>query len=303
VDSQASPDLTRRAPAAGASTSVDKAFDVCEALSLEPGGMSLSDLSRALKQPRPSVHRLLTVLKRRGYVRQDEETQRYSLGVKTLDLSFRMLGRSELRMHAYPVLKDYAAYSGCASFLAVPASGEVTAVHRSNASDVAMSTVYGREMPAHCAQYFGGDGHQAFPRPSPSLHSDGDVLPPSGLAAERAQGAASAELQWRPRVRVDALSCLRLAAARDVARGAELVRHLGFAQEQERPNGADAQRLCCTCAPVFDYSGREVARIGVCGHGPDDRAIAGVHTRGAWELARHVSMRLGYLSAVAMGVT
>jgi hypothetical protein len=45
-----------------------------------------------------------------------------------------------------------------------------------------------------------------------------------------------------------------------------------------------------------------VARIGVCGQGVDDRTLAGVHNRGAWELARHVSMRLGYLSAVAMGL-
>jgi DNA-binding transcriptional ArsR family regulator len=303
MDSQALADRPRRAPASSASTSVDKAFDVCEALSLEPGGMSLSDLSRALKQPRPSVHRLLTVLKRRGYVRQDEETQRYSLGVKTLDLSFRMLGRSELRMHAYPVLKDYAAYSGCTSFLAVPASGEVTLVQRSTTSGVSLSTVYGREMPAHCAQYFGVDGHPASARLSPPVHTGGNVCEPSELGAERAKEAASTESRFRSQVRVEALTCLRLADARDVARGSEVVRHLGFGAAQEHPAGAEGQRLCCTCAPVFDYSGREAARIGVCAHGPDDRAIAGVHNRGAWELARHVSMRLGYLSAVAMGVT
>jgi len=67
-------------------------------------------------------------------------------------------------------------------------------------------------------------------------------------------------------------------------------------------NGADGQqRLFCTCAPVYDYSGREVARVGVFGHGPDDRPILGVHNRGAWELARHISMRLGSLSALTMG--
>jgi IclR family transcriptional regulator, KDG regulon repressor len=262
VDSQALTDLTRPATGSWGSTSIDKAFDVCEALSLEPGGMSLSDLSRALKLPRPSVHRLLAVLKRRGYVRQDEETQRYSLGVKTLDLSFRMLGRSELRMHAYPVLKDYAAQSGCQSFLAVPASGEVTSLRRSETSEVAMSTVYGKEMPAHCALYFGTNGLRELPR----------------------------------------LSCLRLADVGDVTRGSELLRHEGFGEDEGPAGAASFQRLCCTCAPVFDYSGREVARIGVCGAALDDRAISRVHNRGAWELARHVSMRLGFLSAVAMGV-
>ncbi len=248
-------------PAAqGSSTSVDKAFDVCEALSLEPGGMSLSELARALKQPRPSVHRLLAVLKRRGYVRQDEETQRYSLSVKMLDLSFRSLGRSELRLHAYPVLRDYATQSGAHVFLAVPADGEVTYIWRPAAGEVAMRTVYGREMPAHCSLYFGGQGR-----------------------ADRR------------------LSCLRLAEPRDVARVGEIVRHLGFEAAGEPAGENGTERLCCACAPVFDYTGREVARVGVFVHAPDDRPLSGVHNRGAWELARHLSLRLGYLSAVAMG--
>ena len=251
-------------------TSIDKAFDVCEALSVEPAGMSLSDLARALKQPRPSVHRLLTVLKRRGYVRQDEETQRYALGPKMLDLSYRMLGRSELRLHAYPVLRDYATHSGYHTLLAMPSAGEVTYIWRSDAGDVAMRAVYGRELPAHCSVYFDGDG-----------------------AAGAALTPASATRTTRR------LSCLKLAETRDVSRSPELVRHLGFDTGDTAVVG---QRMCCTCAPVFDYSGREVARVGVFGHGPDDRPIAGVHNRGAWELARHISMRLGYLSAVAMGV-
>ena len=88
-------------------TSIDKALDVCEALSLTPSGASLTDVARAVGLPRPSVHRLLGVLKRRGYVRQDDESQHYGLTVKMLDLSFRLLGRSELRLHAYPVLRDH----------------------------------------------------------------------------------------------------------------------------------------------------------------------------------------------------
>jgi IclR family transcriptional regulator, KDG regulon repressor len=261
VDSSLAPPSPRPATAAGSPTSVDKAFDVCEALSREPGGMSLSDLARALKQPRPSVHRLLGVLKRRGYVRQDEETQHYSLSVKWLDLSFRSLGRSELRLHAYHVLKEYAAQSGSRVFLAVPADGEVTYIWRPEDGEVAMRTVYGREMPAHCSLYFTGD---------------------RGRASRR-------------------LSCLRLGEPRDIARSGESVTHLGF--EAAGPAAADAaERLCCTCAPVFDYTGREVARVGVFVHEPDDRSLVGVHNRGAWELARHLSLRLGYLSAVTMGV-
>jgi hypothetical protein len=37
-------------------------------------------------------------------------------------------------------------------------------------------------------------------------------------------------------------------------------------------------------------------------HARDDRALDGTHNRGAWELARHLSLRLGYLPAAAMGL-
>ena len=67
------------------------------------------------------------------------------------------------------------------------------------------------------------------------------------------------------------------------------------------PVAPDAmQRLFCTCAPVHDYSGREVARVGVFGHGSDDRPILNEHHQGAWELARRISMRLGFLPPGAM---
>ena len=75
-----------------AQTSLEKALDLCEALAGARRGLSVSDLARGLKLPAPTVHRLLGVLKRRGFVRQDDETARYGLTLKMLDLSFRLLG-------------------------------------------------------------------------------------------------------------------------------------------------------------------------------------------------------------------
>ena len=101
-----------------------------------------------------TIHRLLSVLKRRGYVRQDDNTARYRLTLKVLDLGFRQLGRSELKLHAYPVLREYALRTGTHCFIAAPAAGEVTYVWGAGPDEVAMHTAYGREMPGHCALYF-----------------------------------------------------------------------------------------------------------------------------------------------------
>jgi IclR helix-turn-helix domain len=230
-------------------TSLEKALDVCEALAGAQRGLSVTELAKAVKQPAPTVHRLLAVLKRRGFVRQDEDTARYSLTLKMLDLSFRLLGRSELRLHAYPVLREYVLRTGIRSFIAVPAAGEVTYVWHAGPDEVGMHTIYGREMPVHCAVF---------------------VDP----AANRR------------------LTCLRLEQAKDAAQPDRIAVRFGAAAQPP-----SIQRLLCTCAPVHDYTGRLVARVGVFTHAADERPFAADQTGSAMELARLISLRLGHLSA------
>lgn len=219
--------------------------------------MSLSDLARSLRQPASTVHRLLSVLKKRGYVRQDDETQRYGLTLKMLDLSFRSLGQSELRLHAYPIMREYVLRTPYRGFIAIPSSGEVTYVWSTGPDEVAMRTVFGKEMPGHCAIYFS------------------------------------------PRQATRRLSCLRLASSSELTRPDTTVVRLG-----PPPMEPDAlQRLFCVCAPVRDYTGQEVARVGVFGHGADDGPILTEHHRGAWDLARRISLRLGHMPAAALEST
>lgn len=225
-----------------------------ETLSQAPAGVSLTEVARARGLPRPSAHRLLAVLKRRGYVRQDEVSQRYSLTLKVLDLSFRLLGRSELRLHAYPVLREYAVRGRARAFVAIPSCGEVTYVWGAGRDTASMWSTYGHRMPAHCAEYFSG----------------------------AAQGTRR-------------LSCIRLGAGHDAGGRTPVLLRLGLADVQ------GGQRLSCACAPVYDYSEREVARIGVFGHGPDDGPALAECQRDVEDLARRVSTRLGFLPRAGAG--
>ena len=174
-----------------------------------------------------------------------------------LDLSFRVLGRSELRLHAYPALREYVLRTGARAFLALPRAGEVTYIWSTGPDDVAMHTVYGKQMPGHCAMYF---------------------------------DAGSARR----------LSCLRLERAADVREAGAKVIRFGDAAN---PPAAGSQRLTCTCAPVHDYTGREVARVGLFAHDVTEGALLTDHHRGAWELARLISQRLGSVNAHAVADT
>ena len=229
-------------------TSLEKALDICELLASSERGFTVSELGRSLKLPPSTVHRLLAVLKRRGFVRQDEDTTRYSLTLKMLDLSFRLLGRSELRLHAYPVLREYVLKTGLRAFIAVPRGGDVTYLWSAGPDSVGMHTVYGREMPVHCSIYV------------------------DRSAARR-------------------LSCLRLERSGDALHADRIAVRFGAAD----PDAAPVQRLLCTCAPVRDYTGRDVARVGVFVHAASEQPFASDQTAAAVELARLISMRLGYL--------
>jgi DNA-binding IclR family transcriptional regulator len=237
-----------------APSSLEKALDLCEALAGAERGLSVSDLARVVRRPVSTVHRLLSVLKRRGFVRQDEDTSRYSLTLKMLDLSFRLLGRSELRLHAYPVLREYALRTGLRSFVAVPAGGEVTYLWSTGPDSVGMHTSYGKDMPGHCARF---------------------------IDARTAGGRR--------------LSCFKLDRPHDEAQADRVAVRFGAPSCDSR-----TQRLVCTCAPVVDYTGRQVARVGVFAHAADEQPFIDAQPRAAAELARLISMRLGHVPPATM---
>jgi hypothetical protein len=188
-----------------AGTSTDKALDVCEVLSRSARGLSVSDVARAAHLPVSSAHRVLAVLKRRGYVRQDEDTARYSLSLKMLDVMFRALGGSELRLHAYPLVRDYVLRTSHRMFLAIPATGEVTYLWTTAPDEVAMRTVYGREMPLRGVfRRHGATGDapsqlsQALGRPRGARARTGARAPRSGRRPARRRAAPGVHVRANP---------------------------------------------------------------------------------------------------------
>ncbi|HNY68501.1 MAG TPA: helix-turn-helix domain-containing protein, partial [Bacillota bacterium] len=61
--------------------SVERAFDILECFSFQQRELTLTEIARAVNLPVPTVHRLVGVLERRGWLKQDERTGLYSLGL------------------------------------------------------------------------------------------------------------------------------------------------------------------------------------------------------------------------------
>lgn len=77
------------------SLTVDKALRILELLG--HGELRLVDLSSELGEHKSTVQRLLSTLQARGFVRQDEDSKRYSLGLKVLQLASATLADMDLR--------------------------------------------------------------------------------------------------------------------------------------------------------------------------------------------------------------
>jgi IclR family acetate operon transcriptional repressor len=84
---------------------VDRALDLLEALASSEGEVSITSLANRTSLHVSTVHRLLTTLLRRGYVRQNPETSRYFTGAKLATLAEGQSRFSELRHRARPILR------------------------------------------------------------------------------------------------------------------------------------------------------------------------------------------------------
>ena len=93
------------------------------------------------------------------------------------------------------------------------------------------------------------------------------------------------------------LTCVKLEQPRDAGQWDHVAVRFGAPAA-----AAPVQRLLCTCAPVHDYSGRQVARVGLFTHAADERPFCADQPGASMELARLISLRLGHLPAASVAL-
>ena len=91
---------------------VDRCLSLIEVLSSTPEGMPLTALAERLELHKSAAHRLLQALAERGFVRQDPDTQEYSLSLKVPTLGFRFLDARRMPDVAQAALESLARETG-----------------------------------------------------------------------------------------------------------------------------------------------------------------------------------------------
>ena len=110
--------------------SIDRALDIVEALSVQPHGMLLKDLSAEVGLHVSTTHRLLAPLVSRGYVQKDIETGKYRLTVRLFEIGSRAISGMNLVSISRPYLEQLAAGTGETVHLVARNNDEVVYLYK-----------------------------------------------------------------------------------------------------------------------------------------------------------------------------
>ncbi len=201
--------------------------------------LGVTELSRRLSLHKNNVFRLLATLEAQGYIEQSDASDRYRLGVQSLELGQAFLRGRTLLRRARPILEALANELKESVHLAALRGFDV--VHLDGALGdqlVQTSLRVGDRLPLHCTAL-------------------GKVL--LGCAPETVREAYDRSLSASDGLAARTASTL---VDRDkLFEHLRMVAGVGFALDLEECQSG----LCCGAAPVHDASGRVIAALSVSG--------------------------------------
>lgn len=243
---------------------LERGLDLLEAFTAASPECSVADLAAATGLPKPTIVRLLSVLASRSFVEHVPDSDRYRLGVKSLEIGSAYLQGTSLEAEAKPIMERLAEQTNQTANLGILDRFEV--VH---------TQVVAPDRPVRFWAEVGK-------REDAYLSGLGKVLLSGLPAPDLARYLARPRAAKTPHTLVDAA---------DLRREVEQTRERGYGLDDEESNPG----VRCVAAPIRDRAGQIVAAISISGaraeFDPDQmrRYIADV-TRAA----AAISARLGY---------
>lgn len=217
---------------ASVSSTVAKAIGILDILASKAEvGISLAELSALIGMPKSSTHRYLATLQELGLAER-KNGDRFSLGVKVIELAGAYLAKSDLRNETQMVMKDLAERTGETIHLAVPSGAEVVYIAKVESTHaLGMFSHIGARLPMHCTAL--GKAILAFSK------------------AEQLQLVLSQPLIRRTPNSITSPEALKAELDR--------VRACGYAIDNEE----NELGIRCVGAPIFDYTATSIAAISI----------------------------------------
>jgi len=131
---------------------IKRAFQVIDLLANTDGGLTISDIHRALKLPLSSAATILYTLDALGYLEREDPSGKYMLGVRMLSFSRKVEGQLNVVGRCQPLLEQLVRESALTGHLAVRRDGESMYVARVGGPGLLQISSYvGMRWPVHCS--------------------------------------------------------------------------------------------------------------------------------------------------------
>jgi DNA-binding IclR family transcriptional regulator len=245
--------------------SVSRALDIITIVSMKKGGMGVTDISKQMDINKSSVYRILSTLVQYGYIYQDEETGRYKIGYKFLQISSRLLESIDLREEAKPYLQELENETNEVIHLVVYDQGEVVYIEKLEGNEtLRMHSKVGKRAPMHCTAV-----GKAILAHLPTKVVLG-ILERKGMVVHTDKTITDKDI---------------------FIQELKQVKEKGFALDLEE-NEYD---ITCIAAPIFDHLGKVIAAVSISGptiRMKDERLIQ--LQKRMILIGMQISARLGY---------
>jgi len=218
--------------------SIERVAKILELVGQSTQGIGIRDLSKTLKLPKGTVHRLLSSLAYMGYIRQEAITKNYFLGLKLLELGHLVTHQLDIIKIAKPILKDLAERTMETVHMAILENNEIVYIDKveteQNTGGLKMASRVGSRNPAYSCAI--GKTLLAY-----STKDDVEHLIQETKLTKRTNHTITDPHQLRDHLKN--------------------VRYQGYAIDDEE----NEMGIRCIAAPVFSDKGKPVTAISISG--------------------------------------
>ena len=219
--------------------SVNRALNLLFLFSHESPRLGITEISKSLGLPKPTVHALARTLLRRGMLDQDPETRKYKLGSRVYELGIVLAGTLEINQKGAGLAYQLANETEMISRIAIwGLDSALITVNIEPHSHVYFLHQIGPRLPAYCSSL--GKALLAFSEP--------EILD-----------------GYLERVHMKPLTENTITEKKRFLDEMEEIRQRGFSMDREE----NLLGMACIGAPIFGWGGRLEAAISISGDAKD----------------------------------
>jgi IclR family transcriptional regulator, KDG regulon repressor len=244
--------------------SVNRALNLVSLFTHGSPRLGITEISKALSLPKPTVHGLVRTLVKQGFLQQDPQTRKYGLGLKIYELGIVLAGSLEINQKGAGPTYQLAKLTGLVAKIAIwDLDSALLTINVEPRSHLFFIHQIGPRVPAYCSGI--GKALLAFLEPR--------------------------ELEdYLERVTLEPYTANTITDKEQFRREMEETRRRGYSVDREE----NVLGLACVGTPIFGQGGRLEASISVSGEAKEVYKSTESLVKEVLKTSKEISRSMGY---------